>query len=641
MMLAHLTVLVSTVIGWSDISVTPNRSDRTRIALQRNLAGLDKPSERTVETLKRYDVERTYRRNPDQAIAALEKVARNSPEGEVVYALSELSWLEGRRLDRWRRPAAIDRYLGAVAYAFDYLFEPDLAAGREPSDPRFRLACELYNDGLERLIRAAQSDGKIMPEGTIELKVNGRKQVLSVALRNSPWKPSDVDQIILASDFTVSGLETKSYLYGMGVPLIGIHRPEAPGKDGAEKFFPPEMTFPLTAFLRPNSRLRETGGDANFPRECTLELVDPISTHRVGTKPAEMPVEADLTTPLAYMWSRTDLDRYRWKGLFRPGAAMQRANLMMLRPYEPGKIPVVMVHGLISSPLAWVAMLNDLLRDPVIHEKYQFMLYMYPTGVPIPIAAAGLRDALIQAQQMYDPSGSDPAFEKMVLLGHSMGGLLSHTMAVSSENKLWRLHSDRQFQDINGEPAVLEELQRYLFFEPLPFVRRVVFLATPHRGSDLSRHMIGQVGSRLISDPDHVSDLLSKLIKDNPDAFDRRQFRRFPSSIETLDTDSDFLLALLSMKPGPGVIFHSIIGQTRPGPPDKSSDGVVPYRSSHIEGVASEFLVRSDHGVQRAQLAIQEVRRILLEHAGAVPAAVQTATGMRRATALPAEPGRK
>src|SRR5271157_260792 len=115
--------------------------------------------------------------------------------------------------------------------------------------------------------------------------------------------------------------------------------------------------------------------------------------------------------------------------LVRPApsrARLQRANLLMIRPYEPGKIPVVMVHGLISTPLAWIPMLNELLRDPAIQEKYQFMLYMYPTGVPMPIAAANLRDVLSQAKMTFNPDGRDPAFDRTVLLGHSMGGLLSH-----------------------------------------------------------------------------------------------------------------------------------------------------------------------------------------------------------------------
>ena len=251
------------------------------------------------------------------------------------------------------------------------------------------------------------------------------------------------------------------------------------------------------------------------------------------------------------MWSRTDLDRYRWSGLLRPEKALERANLMLIRPYEPGKIPVVMVHGLISTPLAWIPMLNELQRNPEIQKRYQFFLYMYPTGVPIPIAAAGLRKSLIEAKQLYDPNGQDPAFDQMVLLGHSMGGLLSHMMSVSSGDKLWRLYSDRAFDtEIIGPRDVLDELRTYLFFEPLPFVKQVVFLATPHRGSDMSRGVVGRVGTNLISDSDHIHDLLKRLVKDNPDAFNSRRFRRFPTSIETLDTNSPILTALLEHAAG-------------------------------------------------------------------------------------------
>jgi pimeloyl-ACP methyl ester carboxylesterase len=616
MILAHLTLFAASILGWSDITVQPSRSDRTHASFQRSLSSLEKPSERTLETLKRYDLERRYSRDVTGALASLEKAARANPDVELVYALAELSWVEGRRLERWRKAAAIDRFMDTLAYAHDFLFDPRLADGRQPSDPRYRLACDLYNGSLDRLIRAAGAKGPpIMPEGTIKLNVHGREQKLKVTLKSSPWTADDVDQIILASDFEVTGLETRSYQYGLGVPMIGIHRPENPGK-GAERFYPPEMAFALTAFLKPRSRLNAPAGDGAVAEEGVLELYDPVTSHRVGTPPADLPVEADLTTPLAYMWSRTDLNRYRWSGLLRPGAALGRANLMLLRPYEPRKIPVVMIHGLISSPLAWIPMINELLRDPVIRDHYQFMLYMYPTGVPIQIAGAGLRETLYAAEQMYNPGGRDPAFGRMVLLGHSMGGLLAHEMAVDSENKYWQLSSDRPFDRILGEEKVLDELGQYMFFRPVPFVRRVVFLATPHRGSGLSRNMIGRVGSNLISEPDTIANLLYKLIKDNPEAFDRRQFRRMPTSIETLDPDSPILLALSSMRPNPETTFHSIMGAERPGPVAHSTDGVVPYRSSHIEGVKSELLVRSDHGVQKAPEAILEVQRILWEHIG-------------------------
>ena len=452
------------------------------------------------------------------------------------------------------------------------------------------------------------------------------RRQLQFVLQDSPWRSTDIHKLLLATGFDVNGLNHDYHQYGLGVPLIAVR--ETGNKKGQrepwEQFYPAEMAFPLTAYLVPTSRLRDSNMDERESRVCKLELWDPVRYQTVGAAPNTLPMEIDLTTPLAYMWSRTDLDRYRWSGLMRPEKNLERANLLLIRPYEPHKIPVVMVHGLISSPLAWIPMLNELLRDPVIQEHYQFILYMYPTGVPIPIAAASLRDSLLEARRMYDPSGRDPDFNRMVLLGHSMGGLLSHMMAVSSGDELWRLYSDRSFdRDIIGPREVLEELQHYLFFKPLPFVSRVVFMATPHRGSDLSRGMVGRVGTSLIADPDHIHKLLGQLIKDNPDAFDSRRFRRFPTSIETLETDSLMLQALLKMKPGPGVEFHSIIGSIRPTAVDQSTDGVVPYRSSPRRPrppPKNEKVVRSDHGVQQAPEAIIEVRRILREHWAATQA---------------------
>ncbi len=625
MIAAPLTIALALVGFPSDVSVSPSRGDRPQ-SFQRSLAGLDRPSERTLETLKRFALDGRYRRDPAAIIETLDQQAKANPDPDIVYALAELSWVESRKHERRHRADSNARLLDVLSYSYEYLFGPDLAYARQPSDPRYRLACDLYNGSLDRLLRESLAGGvKIEPDGEFILKVTGRDQVFRVALRDSPWAAEDIDQIMLASAFDVSGLPTMNYQYGLGVPLIAVRRSDK-NAEGAERFYPPEMAFPLTAFVTPPSKLREPArGEEN--RGLTLELVDPLRTRTVGNSP--MPIESDLTTPLAYMWSRSDLDRYRWTGLLRPGPAAGRAGLMLIRPYEPGKIPVVMVHGLASSPLAWVAMVNDLLLDPRIQERYQFMLYMYPTGIPFPIAAAGLRDTMQQAEQTFrKPDGRpDPAYYQMVLLGHSMGGLLSHALAVDSEQKFWELNTYVPFQQIKGPPEVLDELQRYMFFDAQPFVSRVVFLAVPHRGSSLSRAFVGRVSSNLISADDHVSTLLTRLVRDNPEAFPRR-FRRVPTSIETLDPDSPYLKALLTMKPGRGVTFHSIIGSERPEGKENTTDGVVPYQSSHIDGVASEVIVQSDHGVQKNPYAIMEVHRILLEHIGMV----------QQASALP--PGR-
>ncbi len=625
MILAPLSIALA-LVGWADVAVTPSRADRPVSTFQRTLSALDRPSERTVQTIKRFGLDGRFRRDPAAVLSTLEQQARVNPDPDLVYAAAELCWIESRRLERRHHAESLDRTIDCLSYAYDYLFGPELANARQPSDPRYRLACDLYNGSLDRLIREAQANGgKVEAGGEFSLKVRGREQVFRVALRNSPWAPEDVDQVVMASSFEVSGLPYHNYQYGLGVPLIAVRRSKKDA-EGAERFYPPEMAFPLTAFVVPASKLR---ADPNAnpdrpPRGLTIELIDPLRTRTVGDPP--MPTESDLTTPLAYMWSRSDLDRYRWTGLLRPGPAAGRAGLMLIRPYEPGKIPVVMVHGLASSPLAWVAMVNDLLRDPRIQERFQFMLYMYPTGIPIPIAAAGLRETLAQAGQTFrmPGGGADPAFGKMVLLGHSMGGLLSHAMAVDSDQKFWELNTYVPIDAIKGPPEVVDELKRYMFFKAQPFVRRVVFLAVPHRGSEMSRGVVGRFSSNLISEPDHVTSLLGRLVRENPEAFPKR-FRKLPTSIDTLDVDSPYLQALLAMKPGKDVVFHSIIGSLRPEGKANTTDGVVAYRSSHLEGVESEVIVQSDHGVQNNIYAIMEVHKILLEHLGLAPQAAAEA----------------
>ena len=615
MIVAHLPIalVLLALPAPADVTVSPSRGDRP-LSYQKSLGALDRPSDRTVETLKRYALERGYRKDPAAAIATLDQQARVNPEPDLVFALAELSWVESKKHDRRRRSETTDRVIDVLSYAHDYLFGAELANARQPSDPRYRLACDLYNGALDRLLREAQANGsRIEAGGEFSLKTKGREQVFKVVLRESPWTSEDVDQIILASAFEVGGLPAINYQYGLGVPLIAVRRSDK-NAEGTERFYPPEMAFPLTAFVTPPSKLREPArGEA--PAELVIELVDPLRTRTVGG--SGMPIESDLTTPLAYMWSRSDLNKFRWTGLLRPGKAGP-AGLLLIRPYEPGKIPVVMVHGLASSPLAWVAMVNDLLLDPRIQDHFQFMLSMYPTGIPFPIAAAGLRETLQEARETLalKPDGRpDPAYSKMVLLGHSMGGLISQTMAVDSEEKFWELNTYVPFPQIKGPPEVLEELQRYMFFEAQPYVSRVVFLAVPHRGSDLTRALVGRVGSNLIGADDHVSGLLNRLVRDNPDAFPRR-FRKPPTSIETLDPESPYLKALLTMKPNPNVTFHSIIGSERPEGKENTTDGVVPYRSSHVDGVKSELIVQSNHGVQANPYAIMEVHRILLEHIG-------------------------
>jgi hypothetical protein len=210
----------------------------------------------------------------------------------------------------------------------------------------------------------------------------------------------------------------------------------------------------------------------------------------------------------------------------------------------------------------------------------------------------------------------------MVLIGHSMGGLLSKLVVAESGDALWRLNSHRPFEYLAADPEIIQLLNRVFFFRPLPFVRRIVFIATPHRGSRLGNEWIGRIGDHFIQIPSPLEDAHRSIIAGNPRDFFTADFLKgVPSSIDELTFENPYLLAIDRLTLAPGVRAHSIIGKVGLGPLPASSDGVVPYSSSHLEWVDSELVLNRTHFLQDDPLTIEELRRILRLHlAGAAGA---------------------
>ena len=254
--------------------------------------------------------------------------------------------------------------------------------------------------------------------------------------------------------------------------------------------------------------------------------------------------------------------------------------------------------------------------DPVLRERYQVWLYMYPTGKPIPSTAAALREDIADLREAIDPGHADPMLDQLVVIGHSMGGLISKMMILESGDAIWRLFSNRPFEELQGPADRREQLHRALFFSPVPSVARVVFIATPHRGSQLGDQLIGWITDRLIRLPQDVALGLPELLRTNEPDFFTPTFRKgIPTSIAELRLDNDFLSTLSHLPRSPDVPVHSIIGRKHPEVPlEDSSDGVVPYLSAHIDWAESERVVTGDHMCQDVPESIVEIRRILRLH---------------------------
>jgi pimeloyl-ACP methyl ester carboxylesterase len=292
-------------------------------------------------------------------------------------------------------------------------------------------------------------------------------------------------------------------------------------------------------------------------------------------------------------------------------------GLSLHGPFERGRIPVIFIHGLWANPRSWARMIESLEADPALGSRCQFWTFGYSTGDPIPYSASLLRRDLDEVRRKLNPDDSDEAFDRMVLVGHSMGGLLTKMMVQDSGTHLWQVISDRPVDDLAGDPADRDLLRRLLIFKPRPEVRRVVFISTPHHGSRLDQGGLTFLGSRLIRLPDPLRQSHSRLIARNPTNFFKPLFREgLPTSVHELEWQSPFLMGLDAVGKPQAVKFHSIIADRRDPPRPGGSDGLVPYESAHLDGTASEFLVSSGHLCQDNPAVIREIRRILLEHSG-------------------------
>jgi pimeloyl-ACP methyl ester carboxylesterase len=302
-------------------------------------------------------------------------------------------------------------------------------------------------------------------------------------------------------------------------------------------------------------------------------------------------------------------------GDFLPGGVEPR--LWLLRPPSPDRIPVVFVHGTASSPARWAEMLNELVNDPAIAPHYQPWLFIYNTGNPIAYSGGLLVRSLRDLVARIDPDGRSEALRKTVVIGHSQGGLLTKLTAVDSGTRFWDNVSKKPVDQLDLAPETREILQRSMFYQPLPFVRRVVFISTPHRGSYLTRRSVSHLISRLVKAPFRLTGLSYDLLTKNRDELALRGLKRLPTSLDNMTPGHPFLQALSELPVDPHVTAHSIIPVKGDGPIDDGNDGVVEYRSAHIDGVESEKVIRFNHSVQGHPLAIAEVKRILLENVAA------------------------
>ncbi len=403
--------------------------------------------------------------------------------------------------------------------------------------------------------------------------------------RQGVWSPNEFTSLVLTRDVPEKIITHPNREPGVGGTLVGVRKetPRAP--------FAPSVgvTAPVTATLDVQ------GHDA------TLALRDPSVQSQARVAGAVRPLAADFSAPLAFYPAPNETITGLMAAM-HVGDYMQTTGLYTLQPYDPDRIPLIFVHGLISTARMWRNVINEVEMDPALRGRYQCWVFNYPTGNPVAYSAMRFREELAKAQKLYGfPRG-------FVLVGHSMGGIVSRMQVTTLDHAAWE----------RGAPGMIDKLlagepknglmNRSLIFDANPNVRRVVFICTPHRGSEMAISTIGELGMRLISLPGDITSSVSKSAINTLSSFSGHG-KILPNSVTSLSPRNPTLKVI--DKSPMRVPHHTILGDRGKGNSPNSSDGVVPYWSSHLDTAQSQKIVPGPHGSCELPQTIEELKRIL------------------------------
>lgn len=577
-----------------------------------DVIGVGRLSDSTVQAL---NVVALTEESCEKTFADCSQTVADSPglnDEQRLSALAEL-WL-GRAV-KAERPkagasmddATLDAYLQCARYAYAYLFY----TARTPADRAFELrqvqVIGFYNFAVQHAVtRFFEELPKLGPQWTQTTLAGWTvlRPQSDVHLAGGGQVPSE---LIPAANLRFNGLRNVYQRDGFGSDFVAVAPPDAPASEVPWRD-PDYMS--LTGALVFNG---DTLDDVLATKQVRLLVRDPYRDDTITVGGQAVPLGANFTAAYGVWLARSGFASQSIRSLLGREGGIKTPRVLLMQPYDPNRLTVVMLHGLASSPEAWINVANEVMGDEELRQNYQVWEVYYPTNLPVAVNLANIRKALDATLQHYDPAGHARASQNMVLVGHSMGGVIARLLVSSSGDRLWDVVPLRANLSPARRARVRQRLAPYLQFTPMPQVDRAVFLASPHRGTPYAQHRLARWIGELIRLPVTVLKevaSLSELLKD--DSGKQGPVLHLPNSIDNLSDADPFIKASANLPISPRVHYHTIVGVYKPkGPLPTTSDGVVPYSSAHLDGADSELAIPSWHSVQETPAAILELRRIL------------------------------
>lgn len=482
--------------------------------------------------------------------------------------------------------------------------EKALADGLQ--DPAIRAR---YNAAV---LRAAQAWMSISSDSSRTAAIACQSGDRAYTLKASWPSRLKFDELIPASTIKSRELKRRITRDGVGVPFVAWWKHN-------EERAKQEPFMNVGGYVSPVTATLSFSDAAGGKRTASLVLHDPRVQDTAIISGKTQTLAEDITSVGEFVLSLKEVRMSGLGALLRSGNHLDKLGLISLEPPAPNRVPVILVHGLMSKPATWQNVVNELWSDPLLQKSCQFYFFRYPTGVPVIYSAAKLRERLGVLHDELKRSGDRTNYNRMVLIGHSMGGLVSKSQVQESGDRLWVNVFGATPDKLNLSKDEVKALRSYLEYKPNPYVSRVIFVATPHRGSSLASGTLGSIGNRLVNLPNHImGDALNMLQGQAPERGPIADLLKqgVPTSIDNLSPKSKFVQTSINLPLRPGLHVHSIIGNKKQKPLNdpSCSDGFVPYTSAHLDGVESELIVPYGHSAHEHPMAVDEIRRILHEH---------------------------
>lgn len=513
----------------------------------------------------------------------------------------------------------------SIRYSYAYLFKTQRAPQDRIFDNRQVQIRDFYNLAISHLIHV-YSERHQAKEGSRKIQVGN--SIYTVDFENYPEiKDQPFEKLMSTYNMNFSGLRSITRRDGFGSEFVVV-LPEEKRITPNKKYIVDPLNFKYAEGTNPNihsARYLATTITA-VPKSATsidqiinspefqLKLHDPYKHEKVTVAGKQYALAANFSAPYGLWLAENNLGRAAYLVLIDRDDNLIMPHLYMLEPYNPKKKVIVLIHGLASSPEAWIRLTNDIMGDPVLRENFQVWQVFYSTNMPI-LESRFQINALVQ-QGFARVANNAPAKKDAVLVGHSMGGVIARLMVSQADitQDAFKLVQNTRIAQFKDNPLFKARLQ----MQPIPNFTRAIFLATPHRGTEYADRWHTKLARKIIRIPgaflgafadtlqgeiglkDFVKELGHDLIQNGP---------------SDLSENSKFTALTKDIQPSKNIKFHSIIGNTVDTQDTKlMSDDIVSYESAYLEGAVSSKVIKGGHSIQETPEAVLELRRILRLH---------------------------